>query len=131
MSSFTKPLILKFLDTEDKFRYELYEGFEYRVGSEDSDDVIIVPAGFKTDFASVPRAFWSILPPAGLYGKAAVVHDYLYTFGQRSKIDSDNIFLEAMVVLKVPMWQRYTMWKAVRAFGGRVFDPYKNWIEKG
>lgn len=40
--------------------------------------VIIVPAGFVTDFASTPRALWSVLPPTGRYQLAAVVHDFLY-----------------------------------------------------
>ncbi len=37
-----------------------------------------VPVGFVTDFASVPRLFWTLLPPDGLYWYAAVIHDYLY-----------------------------------------------------
>ena len=32
----------------------------------------IVPAGFETDFASIPRIFWRLLPPVGRYGKAAL-----------------------------------------------------------
>lgn len=46
-----------------------------------SEPIIRVPAGFVTDFASIPRAFWVVLPPTGKYGKAAVVHDYLYVMG--------------------------------------------------
>src|SRR5262245_60709692 len=37
-----------------------------------------VPAGFVTDFASIPRAFWSLLRPDGRYTHPAIVHDYLY-----------------------------------------------------
>ena len=40
----------------------------------------VVPAGFITDGASVPRIFWSICPPmSGSFGEAAVVHDFLYS----------------------------------------------------
>src|SRR5262249_35732270 len=39
---------------------------------------IMVPRGFVTDFASVPRLFWSLLPPIGRYGYAALFHDYVY-----------------------------------------------------
>ena len=45
--------------------------------------IVVVPAGFATDFASVPRAFWRLLPPFGEYMLAAVVHDYLYAVGAR------------------------------------------------
>ena len=41
-------------------------------------DTFHVPAGFETDFASVPRAFWSVFPPYGPYTKSAVLHDWLY-----------------------------------------------------
>jgi hypothetical protein len=40
--------------------------------------VITIPAGFVTDFASIPRFLWSIYPPTGRYQEAAVVHDWLY-----------------------------------------------------
>lgn len=119
MSSFTKPLILKFLDErKDLFRFELVEAFEYHVGGLDSGDVITVPAGFRTDFASVPRVLWTIVPPVGLYGKAAVVHDYLYILQDRTRLEADRIFLEAMEVLGVPKIQRTLMYQAVRLGGG-------------
>lgn len=40
-------------------------------------DVIIVPKGFRTDFASTPRFLYPIFPPTGAWTKAAVVHDFL------------------------------------------------------
>src|SRR5215217_6020711 len=39
---------------------------------------VTVPEGFVTDFASIPRVFWSALRPDGLYTYPAIVHDYLY-----------------------------------------------------
>src|SRR5215216_1525948 len=39
---------------------------------------VSVPEGFVTDFASIPRIFWSALRPDGLYTYPAIVHDYLY-----------------------------------------------------
>lgn len=51
---------------------------EYRVGSADSGQIIVVPAGFKTDFASIPWGFRNLFPPLGKYSRAAVVHDFLY-----------------------------------------------------
>lgn len=41
-------------------------------------DPIIVPRGFVTDLASIPRPLWWWLPPDGPWAKAAVIHDFLY-----------------------------------------------------
>lgn len=125
MSSFTTPLILKFIDTSDNTRFELHEAFTYRVGSEDSERSITVPKGFRTDFASVPRIFWRIVPPVGLYGKAAVLHDWLYFSEFATREEADDIFLEAMEVLGVPKYRRLTMYYAVRLFGWRFYGTEK------
>ncbi len=91
---------------------------------------IIVPAGFITDMASIPQIFWNILPPDGPYGKAAVVHDYLYRTGGKvdvspahtfTKAEADNIFYEAMGELGVAGWRKWIMYQAVRLFGGSSF----------
>ena len=43
-----------------------------------SKDIIKVPVGFKTDFASVPRAMRWLITGQDDTRKPAVVHDYLY-----------------------------------------------------
>jgi len=78
---------------------------------------IVVPAGFTTDFASVPR-----LPVAFmLFGDeahpAATVHDYLYRCTRVSRATADKVFLEAMSVTGLG-WKRWPMYWAVRLFGG-------------
>lgn len=114
--SFHAPLVLT--PDDAGHNWTLREAFIY----DSSVGPITVPKGFVTDFASVPRVFWNILPPFGRYGKAAVVHDYLYrTQGYASKPVADAIFLEAMKALGVPTLLRYTMFYAVRLFGGRSY----------
>src|SRR5207244_11357945 len=49
------------------------------------------PAGFVSDLASIPRAFWSLLRPDGDYAYAAILHDYLYWEQSRSRQDSDMV----------------------------------------
>lgn len=78
---------------------------------------ITVPAGFVTDFASVPQLFWNLIPPYGKYTCAAVVHDYLYVLGEGTKLAADQVFLEAMELLGVPWYKRRSMYRAVRLFG--------------
>lgn len=114
MSQFTKELYVKLIS---KKLWELTEGFEYHVGSYPSDEIIYVPTGFITDFASVPRLFWFILPPTGCYKAAALIHDYLYVTGRYSKLKSDFIFYEGMKVLNVEVWKRVVMFVAVFIFG--------------
>ena len=56
------------------YRWCLVEDFGYQ---SQAGNILIVPAGFETDFASVPRPLWPILPLSdAVYDKAAVLHDY-------------------------------------------------------
>lgn len=121
MSSFTSPLRVEI--TQKKVRGRplacLIEGFGYEVGALGSGDLVAVPAGFETDFASVPWFLWSLEPPLGDAGKAAVIHDRLYVTQERPRREADRIFREAMAVLQVPAWKRALLWAGVRVFGAR------------
>ncbi len=112
MSSFTSPLIVSPMDNGRTWK--LIKPFTYRIGSK---EVVSVHAGFITDFASVPRIFWSIVCPYGKQGKAAVIHDYLYQFGGYTRKEADSIFKECMTVLGVAGWKIWVMYLAVRIFG--------------
>jgi hypothetical protein len=83
---------------------------------------IDVPVGFVTDFASIPRVFWSMLRPDGEYAYAAVIHDYLYWNQQRSREESDNIFKLAMQDLKIDAITIAAIFQAVRNFGGSAWS---------
>jgi hypothetical protein len=91
--------------------------FGYDVGTENSGDTIEVPVGFMTDFATVPRLFWSLLPQWGKYGNASVIHDWLYWDQSRPRAQADRIFLEGMMVLQVGLLTRYAMFYAVQWLG--------------
>jgi hypothetical protein len=62
----------------------------------DTGAIVTVPAGFVTDFASIPRPFWSILPKWGKYGPPSVVHDFLYWDQRCSRLQADRIMALAM-----------------------------------
>jgi len=115
MSEFTTELKVDQLG--DSKYYILTEGFEYHVGDYPSDEVIVVPAGFITDFASSPKFLHWLIPPKGKYGKACVIHDFCYFTGYDTKFRCDSIFLEGMEVLEVPKWKRETMYYGVVVFG--------------
>jgi hypothetical protein len=89
--------------------------------------LIEVPAGTLTDGASIPRAFWNILSPFGLYFNAALPHDFLYSPKNKkfNRKAADEILLEGMVVLGVNPFRRFLIYRAVRAFGWRSYLGHK------
>lgn len=80
-----------------------------------------VPIGFATDYASIPRALWSFLPPTGTYAAAAVVHDWLYWLQMTTRAEADEVFRQAMLVSCVGAAKRATIHRAVRLFGGSAW----------
>ncbi len=122
MSSFTESLIVRHV--RDGREWIVHEPFAYAVGAKTSGDVIEVPKGFPTDFASVPRGLWWLMPPAGRWAKAAVIHDFLYREGRRGRTECDRIFLEGMTVLGVRPWRKNVMYAAVRMFGWMAYRNY-------
>lgn len=84
-----------------------------------------VPAGFRCDMASVPRWAWPVIPPTGLHGGAAVLHDFLYSTGLVPKVEADAYFFEAMRSLGVPRWRRVVMYLAVVIGGGEAWAAHR------
>ena len=139
MSSFTTKLVVS--PMEDGKSWMLQSGFSYYV-SEVAPDLIYVyvKIGFVTNFASTPRIIWWLFPPWGKYGKAAVVHDWLYqkqvmTVNEYefkvTRKEADEIFLEAMLVSKTKKWKAKVIYYAVRMTGWFVWNRYRKQIEKG
>lgn len=90
---------------------------------------IVVPAGFDTDYASIPRPFWVIYPPDGGYTEAAVIHDYLYWTLDFTRGESDKVFYEAMTALGVPWLRRQIIYRAVRLGGWVAWNKRAREIE--
>lgn len=123
MSSFTTPLRFEEVGVQS---WKILETFIYWREDEGAGDPVLVPEGFITDGASVPKILWSIFPPVGdLYSKAAVIHDLMYQAELFDRATCDKIFLEAMAVLKVPRWKRWSMYTAVRLAGWKVWMDHK------
>jgi hypothetical protein len=110
--------------------FDLHE-FRYEIGHEGSNSFVAPGTGFVTDFASIPRPLWWLLPKWGKYGKAAVIHDFLYrnhfyevktALGAFLKVPcgrkrADQIMLEAMEVSNTPKWQQYLIYAGLRIGG--------------
>ena len=78
----------------------------------------VVPAGFRTDFATVPRVVTWLIPRFGAYTLAAILHDWLCGQGIRSGVvsarEADGIFRRVMRESGVPVLRRWMMWAGVR-----------------
>jgi hypothetical protein len=98
--------------------WELAEDFIQNLDNE----TIKVPKSFKTNLASVPRLFWSIIPPFGKYSQASVIHDYLYFSKIYSKKESDKIFYKFMLQYGTYKWKAIVMYLAVKLFGSKAWQ---------
>jgi hypothetical protein len=79
--------------------------------------VFVVPEGFTSDFASVPRIPLAFLLTGDSCHEAAVVHDFLYARGVVGRDVADAVFREAAGVSGEPGWKSWLMWAGVRLGG--------------
>ena len=117
------PVVTPF---EDQENWVLLQPLEYRI--KDINEIITVPRGFVTDFASVPRAFCHILTPHGKHSRAAIVHDYLYWTQGCSKAQADNIMRIAMIECGVKKSDIEIIYRTLQFFGQKAWD--KNETER-
>lgn len=125
MSAFTSPLVVEYLDGHN---WRLTEEFDF--ASEILERIVRVPVGFVTDFASIPRALWTLLPPTGRYGKAAVIHDCLYQFPEAvdppvNRGQADRTLREGMEALDVNRVVRWIVYSGVRVGGWVPWRRYR------
>lgn len=126
IQSFTDPLDIRYDPAASKAlgadHWRVLSSFRYYLGEKYSEQWVMIPAGYLTDGASVPRMLWNLIPPWGSYGQAAVVHDYLcenlqiMVAGKPTAITRtrcDEILNEAMTVLGVPAPLRWAIYHGV------------------
>lgn len=98
------------------YKWKLFTSLEYL-----SNDgfLIIVPVGFISDLASIPRIlhFLPHLDPNGRSRRAAVLHDYLYFTKQFNLKYSDQILKEALKKEGMNKFTANIYYYAVRLFG--------------
>lgn len=82
---------------------------------------VAVPQGYVTDFASIPGFAQWMISPFGKHSEAAVVHDWLYTLGdkgdKKGRRLADLTFKRALKIVGVGFFRRNIMYMAVRAGG--------------
>ena len=108
---FLTDLVVKVVDDG----YMLTMPLEYQ----DGHKIHVEPAGFVTNFASIPRPARILITGHGEDRWAATIHDYLYS-KKYDRAYADAVFLEALKLSKVNWFIRHAMHKAVRV-GGWAF----------
>lgn len=123
MSSFLTTLDCREVD-EFGGLWELLAPLAY-----DSDllgHIVTVPAGFITDFASVPRLPFFYLAEAGKGNKAAVIHDWLYSSQAVDRKTADQILREALLASGYSAITASLFYAAVRVGGGSHWNEPNN-----
>jgi hypothetical protein len=118
-TAFLEPLVATPLDNGVDWLVDVAFSFESAVLGR----IIVVPAGFITDFASIPKALWGIVGgPTGTYTKPACLHDFLYrTPGVCTRLQADQVLREAMEVTHVPKVTRMEIFEGVRIGGSSSY----------
>ena len=94
------------------------------------DQTFTVPAGYVTDFATVPQFVTWLVPRMGAYTRAAILHDWLCSRLDEARKSGrkgflvqgkpvtarqvDGIFRRVMRESGTPVVRRWLMWTAVR-----------------
>lgn len=90
---------------------------------------LIVPVGYESDGASVPRFFWRYVFPPGEPRalRAAFLHDYVYREHPQgwTRKKADRMFLEVMLADGMDSCRAKKAYWGVRLFG------YRSWIKGG
>ena len=115
MSEFTKSQLKCDLVND---RFVLEQEVIWEVGELGSGNFITIPAGFDTDFASIPWWLQWYIPRFGKHNLAALLHDYLYRNAKNKadKQSADNEFLIAMLATGVEPKRARNMYRAVKYF---------------
>ena len=129
LREFLGPLRVE--ERPDGRTWRLLEELRYRTPR---GALVTVPAGFITDFASIPRIFWPLVPPLGRYNRATVLHDWLYRQAQMptaqggwravDRVEADRLLREAMVEGGVPWLTRWLIYLGVRLGGWIVWRAH-------
>lgn len=123
-------------DWIDGSNWRLVDGFRYYLTPDEGDagDFVDVPAGFVTNFASIPRVLQNLCPTTGKYAQIAVVHDKLFlapvirtpaSARPCTRAEANRIFLAGAEVLGVSWVVRRVMYRALQLGSGAAWDRYR------
>lgn len=65
---------------------------------------IVIPAGFTTDLASVPRLAWPIISPFGVLLIPGLIHDFAYRYNYLWAVDENGMLFKYDVGIGKEFW---------------------------
>jgi len=93
--------------------------YPYRVNYDGRS--FLIPRGFESDGASVPRIFWRVVFPNSdsHVTTAGICHDYIYRLQPPdwTRLDADRMFLALLIEFGTSPIRAYMAYLAVRLFG--------------
>ena len=109
--------------------WRLERDWTVEISAGGDSEMITVPAGFKTDFATIPAAFWCFvgLPDDETHRNAALLHDYLYTVGgdTEERRGADWIYYKTIRRAGRTRFKAAAEYVALRLCGWRHFNYKK------
>ena len=124
---FTTPLRAELIDdviNEGQGEWALIDPLAY---TDNKGNEYVVPAGFTSDYASVPRRPVAFLLAGCTAHRASVLHDWLIRTNYCPREQADELFREAMESVGVPPWRVGMMYRAVRAETENIANRPKPW----
>jgi hypothetical protein len=94
-------------------RKRLYRTFSVELST---GQTVVIPKGFVTDIATVPRLLWGIVSPSGRHDLACIVHDYLLESGW-PRGEADRELLRLLLLSRVHPAKAYLMYHCARLYG--------------
>jgi hypothetical protein len=109
------PAYVKFPDRQ----HALVEAVRFKLHGQRR--VITIPAGFVTDFASIPPFLRPLFSHDDIHDIPALLHDYLYWTHSCSQEEADLLFLTALREMGVSRWESRAIYAGVRMAGEAAF----------
>jgi hypothetical protein len=121
------PLLRDISEGEDP-KFILEEDVEIVYSYRRKHYIVVIPKGFITDFASIPKIFRNWLSNVSGYNKCYLLHDFQYSIlsqEKHSRANSDNILRENLDWCNMNMLDRNAVYFAVRIAGGKHWKKNK------
>jgi hypothetical protein len=112
---------------EDTNKVQVHLDFSVELEYKNKRIVVTVPAGYYTDWSSIPKAMWWLYPPNFSEARrAAVLHDFVYShlYWYFDKKFADLLLKEVMLLDGASKTTAYIFHKAV-SMGGKGGWYYK------
>lgn len=127
MSNFTDPVYFESTDifVNERRVYRLTRDLIWEIGFKGSNNKILIPLGFLTDFLSIPFPFTEFVNNDGPYAAAGALHDFLYSGKILERKECDRQLYDSLISLKCSKIKSVLIWSTVRLFGNKYYGKYR------